>query len=146
MKNASMFVLRVLMPMGNEMSAGQNVFKSVRTAELPVASVIDKPLIQAGDLGNVLVHNPNVVGDQDDRDAFLCLEPVEKVIKIPLRFGVHASRRLIEKKDPRRIDDGPGDENSLLLSSGQAADAPVHELFHADDLKDVADGRFLPPA
>ena len=97
--------------------------------------VVDQPLVQTGHLGDVPVDDADVVGDQDDGDAFLLVQAVEKAVEMALGFRIDARRRLVEKQDPGLVDDGPGDEDALLLAAGQAADPPVVELLHADDLR-----------
>ena len=54
-----------LMAMGDQMvSAGQHHIDRIRAAELLVGAVVDKALVQAGDLGDVFVDDADVVGHQ----------------------------------------------------------------------------------
>ena len=62
-----------------------------------------------------------------------------------LRRGVHAGRRFVQEKDPGPADDGPGDENPLLLAPGEPADGPVAVLVHADQGQGRPHGVFLAP-
>ena len=110
-------------------AAADHVPEDVRPAELLVAAVVDEPLVEAGDARDVFVDDADVVGDEDDGQTLPPVESVEQVVERRLGLGVDAGRRLVEEKDLRRRDQGPGDEDALLLSSGKAADRAIARIL-----------------
>jgi hypothetical protein len=49
------------------------------------------------------------VAGEEDRDAFLAVEALYEGVDLPLPPGVEAERRLVQKQNLRRMDEGAGD-------------------------------------
>ena len=108
--------------------------------------VIDQTLVETGDLIDVLIHDADVVGDDDDRQLFFPVQAGQKLVKTALRFGIDARRGFIEKEDFGPGHKRPGDEHPLLLPSREPADPNLGEGLHSDLAQGPADCLIpLPP-
>ncbi len=98
-------------------SSGQHFFESLRLAKFLMCAVVDQLLVETGHLIHVFVHDPDIMRDHHDRDAFFFIQRIEHVIKTFLCFCIYARCRLIQKQNMRLIDNCPGDEHTLLLAT-----------------------------
>ena len=111
--------------------------------EFFVRSVEEKALVEAGHLARVLGDDPEIMGDECNRQAFVVIELGEHIVEPGLRFRIHPGRRFIQKKNVGPVDDRPGDEDPLLLSSGKLPNAPVLQPLHVHLLQRPIDDGFV---
>src|SRR4030042_4228918 len=81
------------------------------------------------------------MGEEDDGDSPGPVELMEHIVEKLLGLTVHSRRGLIQDESPGTRDKSPGDENTLLLPAGKAADGPLRGVFQADLSESQADGR-----
>jgi hypothetical protein len=62
-------------------------------------------------------HRRQAVRDNERRAS--PADPVEGVLDLPLGEAVEGRRRLVEDKNRRSLQDGPGDGHALLLAARQ---------------------------
>ena len=79
----------------------------------------DGPVIDDGDMRADGFDDIHLVGDDDDSQMQLTIQPFDKFEN---RFGgvrVECAGRLVKQQDTRVVGERAGDGDSLLLSSGQ---------------------------
>jgi len=113
------------------------------TAEFFVGPVEEEALVEAGNLVNVLGDNPEIVGDQRNRQAFVAVELGKHVVEAGMRFGIHTGRGFVQKKNIGTIDNGPGNEDPLLLTPRKLPNPAVFQLLHVYLLQRPFDGGFV---
>src|SRR5262245_55642731 len=98
--------------------------------------------VEAGHPAHLLGHHTDVVADDDQGDSSLAVEGPEQGVEAALGLDVDAGRGLIEEQQLGVGDEGPGDEDALLLTRGQGAHAGPRVLFHSHQGETLGD--FLP--
>ena len=78
-----------------------------------------------------------VVGNEDGRDAGRFLNPADFLAGLETESGIEVGERLVEEKDARVLDEGPGNGDTLLLAAGELVGFPPEIFLDLDDL-----GRF----
>jgi hypothetical protein len=115
-----------------------------RAAKILVGPVENQSLIEAGDFIDMLGNDAEIMGDQHDRQTLLLVEVGQHFIKPCLGFRIHACCGFVEKKDIRTVDDGPRDENPLLLPARQLSDPPAFQPEHIHRFQRPVDGGRIP--
>ena len=88
--------------------------------------------------GDAVAHRQRlalVVGDEDERDPDLALDPLELDLHRLAQLEVEGGERLVEQQGARQVDERPGQGDALLLAAGQLGRAAAGELGEADDLE-----------
>src|SRR4030042_6960548 len=101
------------------MFAVQKFLDHLGAAKFFVGSMEKQALVKASDLVRVLGDDSKIMGDEDNCQAFLTVKFGEHVVKPGLSICVHPGCRLVQEKDIWAIDNGPGNEYSLLLPPGK---------------------------
>ena len=76
-----------------------------------------------------------VVGDEDERDADLTLDPLQLDLHRLAQLEVEGGQRFVEQQRARQVDERPGEGDALLLAPGELRRAAVGELAEADDVE-----------
>lgn len=87
----------------------------------------DRPVQQDQAIG-VLGHVLDVVGGADDREPTGPLEVAEKGVEAGSGRRIETGRGLVQEQEPGVGGEGARDEHPLLLSSGEAVEAPMGEV------------------
>ena len=115
----------------------------------PATKVVVGPLVDLlgdGDLlDDAAVHDRDpvghrqrlllVVGDVDERDPDLLLDPLELDLQALAELQVERAERLVEEQDLRQVDDGAGESDALLLAAGELVGLPVRLVPEPDPLE-----------
>src|SRR5690242_9456281 len=99
--------------------------------EVARAAVEDQPPVEAGELGDLLGHHPDVVAHQDQRHVALPVQMVEQGVEAGLRLRVHAAGGLVQDQELGLGDERARDQHPLLLAGGERADARGGVGLHA---------------
>src|SRR5881409_444446 len=78
----------------------------------------DRPVSHQDDALH-LISNGAVVGDDDECEPFLLVQPFHEFHDLVRGFRVQVPRRLVREDDVRLIDEGAGDGDPLLLTAGK---------------------------
>ena len=98
---------------GDELAGGALVDLD-RRPELLDAAVVDHHQAVAHRQRLLLV-----VGDEDERDADLALDPLELELHLLAQLEVERAERLVEQQHVRLVDDRAGERDALALSAGE---------------------------
>ena len=79
-----------------------------------------------------VLHDRQVVGDEDERDAVLDLEVLEQVEHLRLHRHVERRHRLVADDDLGVEHERPGDRDALGLAAGELVGAAVHRRVGVD--------------
>ena len=82
------------------------------------------------DMGRVLQCSFDIMRNHKDRHVIF-IEFPEKFIHFICGFRIQAGYRFIQKQYPVRSTECPGQQHSLLLTSGQFSVTSLRESFHA---------------
>ena len=74
------------------------------------------------------------MGDQDDRDLVLAVQPLQKVDQLLRRLGVDRARRLVQEDQGRPVDHRAGDRNPLHLAARELGRTVLDAVAQADAL------------
>ena len=103
-------------------------------------------LLGLGDLlDDALVHDRDpvrhrqrlllVVGDVDERDPDLLLDPLELDLQALAQLQVERAERLVEQQHLGQVDDRAGQRDALLLAAGELVGLAVRLAPEADPLE-----------
>ena len=103
-----------------------------------VAALDDDAVVEDDDLVGV-DDRRQAVGD--DQGRAVARDPVERRLDLALGMDVEGRGRLVEDQDRRRLEDGAGDGDALLLAAGelQAALADLGRVAVGQRFDEVAD-------
>ena len=87
--------------------------------------------VHDGDAITQLLGFFHIVGRQDDR-RLLVADVADRLPEGAPGGWIEPGRRLVEERDPRRIDERQSDGQSLLLPSGEGVDARATLLLEPD--------------
>jgi hypothetical protein len=87
--------------------------------------------VETGDFGGVRRHRPDIVFDEEDREAVV-VQFVKQFVERSAGLGIDADRRPVESEEVCLARQRPWDEDALSLTAGEAADPPVDEVGDAD--------------
>src|SRR5207237_953909 len=76
-----------------------------------------------------------VVGDEDERDVLLSVEPLQEIDQLLGCLGVDGPGRLVEQDDRRPVDHRPRDRHALRLTAGELG-GPVLQTVAEPDAVD----------
>ena len=76
-----------------------------------------------------------VVGDVDEGDPDLLLDPLELDLQALAQLQVEGAERLVEEQHLRQVDDRAGERDALLLAAGELVGAPVRLAPEPDPLE-----------
>src|SRR5215471_14556453 len=96
------------------------------------AQLLDAALVEHG---QAVAHGKRlflVVGDVDEADPDLALDPLELEMHLLAQLGVQRAERLVEQEHLRLVDDGAGQRDPLPLAAGQLDRLAVAEPGQAD--------------
>ena len=71
------------------------------------------------------------MGDEEDAEPLLPIEPPQETDALGLVAQVHVGGRLVEHEEPRLLGEGAGEDHTLALPSRQSAQRLAGEGFHA---------------
>ena len=103
----------------------------------------DEAPVEAGELGDLLGDDADVVADEDEGDLALAIQVLEQRVEARLRLGIDAARRLVQDQKLGVRDQRAGDEDPLLLPGRQRADARAGLRGHADLAEHLGDAGAL---
>ena len=81
------------------------------------------------------------MGDVDERDPDLVLDPLELELHLLAQLEVERAERLVEQEHPRVTDDRARERDPLLLAAGQLARLAGLPPGEADELEDLGHPR-----
>ena len=111
----------------------------LETPMKPATKVVVRPLVdldgRADLLDPAVVHHRDpvahrqrlllVVGDVDEGDADLALDPLQLELQALAQLQVEGAERLVEEQHLRQVDQRPGERDPLLLAAGELRGAAV---------------------
>ena len=135
--------------------AGDRPREQVRLAEEPGDERCPRPLVELRRRPELLdppaVHHGDrvrhrhrlflVVGDVDERDPDLVLDPLELELHLLAQLEVERAERLVEQEHPWVTDDRARERDPLLLAAGQLARLAGLPPGEADELEDLGHPR-----
>ena len=78
---------------------------------------------------------PRIMGDHDDGLMVVAGQGAEELEDCPRRFSVEVASGLVCDKQPRIMDDSPGDGDSLFLPSGKLGWAMMNAIGETDEFE-----------
>ena len=94
----------------------------LRRAELQVLAGVGH-----GDLVAEVARQPDIVGDEDHRDAGVLLQVLEQVHDLGLDADVQGAGRLVEDEQIGIEDEGRGDDDALLLAAAELVRVAIED-------------------
>ena len=110
------------------MTIRQHPLELIRSAKLIMTPMINQGLIETGNLYHMFVDDSHFMGNQNDGDSLLPIEPVKHVVKMILRLHIHSCRWLIQHQYLRIISKRTSDEHALLLTCAERLKGPTWRL------------------
>src|SRR6478672_4325926 len=107
---------------------------------VPRLHVADEhPAVEPDDALAHGVDGDGVVGGHDDRRA-RAVDAVEQLDDAEAGVGVQVARGLVGEQDRRPVDEGPGDGNTLLLTTGELVRQALLHARESDELERLGHG------
>ena len=76
-----------------------------------------------------------VVGDVDEGQADVVLDPLELDLHLPAQLEVEGAERLVEQQDVGPVDEGPGQGDALLHATGELVGLLAARVVQLDELE-----------
>ena len=99
------------------------------------AELLDPPAVHDGDRVRHRHRLFLVVGDVDERDADLVLDPLQLHLHVLAELEVERAERLVEQEHARVVDERAPERDALLLAAGELLRLALREAGEADELE-----------
>ena len=123
----------VLFPSKRFQVAGEHPVDQVGGEMLGDIVVVQRD-VQAGNPVGHARYRPKVMACKNEGEPQLALEPFDEFNETLLTAAINAGGWFIEQKHPGSRGYGAGDEDPLLLTSGEFTDGGIGQFTHADAL------------
>ena len=97
------------------------------------------PGVQHGDAVGDRADHLHLVGDDDDGDAELAVDPLQQREDVGGRLGVERAGRLVGEQDVGLGRERPGDADALLLAAGELVGIAPRLVGQPDEVEQLGD-------